>query len=80
MGSLYLSSYTMPIPEGAKISGNQVKWASKGKTKTGTLSGPGQVLIRSDTQIAKYTDEGGSVKKVSTKCTDKGQTANKFPL
>ncbi len=42
MGSLIRPTYTIPLPAGAKIFGDLISWTSGGKTKTGTLSGPGR--------------------------------------
>ena len=39
MGTLSLSSYTIPIPEDATIKNGIVSWKVGGKTKTGKLSG-----------------------------------------
>ncbi len=77
MGSLIQQQYTIPFPKGAKIKGDQVTWTSKEKAKTGILSGPDRVAVRSGVWYAQYTDESGKQKRVSTGCRDKA-AANKM--
>jgi integrase len=84
MGSLYKSSYSIPIPENAKIDSNtgKVIWKLKnGKNKTGKLStgrnGNSCVLIETDHWIAKFVDENGKIKCVSTKTRERN-TAERF--
>lgn len=72
MGTVYKSSYTISIPENATIVGNTVIWTGKdGKKKTGKLTtgrnGSQKVLIETKLWIAKFQDENGKTKIVSTK-------------
>ena len=67
MGTLSKSSYTMPIPAGSKIKNGVVSWITKGKPKTGKLSGADKVLVESEVWIARFIDENGETKKISTK-------------
>ena len=71
MGSLQKSSYTIPLPNGAVIKNGIVTWTSQGKKRTGKLSGEDRVFCESEFWIAKYTDENGKVRTVSTKTKDK---------
>jgi len=67
MGSLKKSSYTIPLPDGATIQNGIATWTSKGKKRTGKLSGENRFFCQSEFWIAKYTDENGKVREVSTK-------------
>lgn len=71
MGSLIKSTYTIPVPEWAVIKGNDVMWTAKGEIKNGKLSKSGKVLCQSEIWIAKYVDEHGNTKRVTTKCKDR---------
>jgi hypothetical protein len=78
MGSIHKSSYSVPLPENAKIEpeSKKVTWKLKnGKIKTGKLSkgrnGEPCVLIETDHWIAKLVDENGKTKYVSTKTRDR---------
>ena len=71
MGTLSLSSYTIPIPENATIKNGIVSWKVGKKMKTGKLSGTDKVLCQSEIWIAQFVDENGKLKRVSTKTKDK---------
>jgi len=71
MGSLQKSSYTIPLPNGAVVKNGIVTWTSQGKKRTGKLSGEDRVFCESEFWIAKYTDENGKVRTVSTKTKDR---------
>jgi integrase len=84
MGSLHKSSYSIPIPKNAKIDQNtgKVIWKLKnGKNKIGKLStghnGNPCVLVETDHWIAKFVNENGKVKYVSTQTRDRN-TAERF--
>jgi len=44
-----------------------VTWTSKGNKRTGKLSGLGKVNVQSNIWTAQFTDETGTVRRVSTK-------------
>jgi len=69
MGSLFQKQKTIAFPEGATISGQDgmVTWIAKGKKLTGKLSKSGKVSVPVGAWIAQYTDEAGTVRRVSTK-------------
>ncbi len=76
MGSLHKSSYSIPMPKGAIVSGEHVSWRGKnGEKKEGKLvktkKGELTVLIETNYWIAKYTDENGKQKNVATKMTSR---------
>ncbi len=72
MGTLKRQAFTIPMPDGAKVTGDAVTWTAKGKTKTGKLSPEtGRVLVHSETWTARYKDEAGKTVEVSTKCRDR---------
>lgn len=78
MGDVYKSHYTAPIPDGATVCKGVVTWTDKrGKKKTGKLSGKYRVLIETSKYVARYRDEHGKERKVSTGCTSK-ETALHF--
>ena len=67
MGSIIQPSYTIPLPDGAKIRNGVATWTAKGKKKTGSLSGPDRVLCKSEIWVVKFIDENGQPKKISAK-------------
>ena len=72
MGTLIRVWNTVPMPEGATVGRNgAVTWTVKGKKRTGKLSKSGKVNVQVDTWTAQYTDEVGTVRRVSTKTTNR---------
>ena len=72
MGTLIRTWVTAPMPEGATVGGDgTVTWTVRGKKRTGKLSKTGKVSIQVDTWTAQYTDETGTVRRVSTKTTNR---------
>ena len=60
------------MPKGATVGKNGVvSWLVKGKARTGKLSKSGKVNVQVDTWTAQYTDETGTVRRVSTKTTNR---------
>ncbi len=64
MGTLKRMVYTIPMPPGANVKGDVVTWTSKGRTKTGTLSGTDRVLVQSNIWAVKFIDENGKTKEI----------------
>ena len=72
MGTLIRTWSTVPMPTGATVERNgMVMWIVKGKKRTGKISQTGKVSVQSDTWTAQYTDEMGTVRRVSTKTTNR---------
>ena len=72
MGALIRTWNTIPMPEGATVGQNEVVvWVVKGKKRMGKLSKSGKVNVQSDTWTAQFTDETGTVRRVSTKTTNR---------
>jgi len=58
------------MPPGATVGRNGlITWTVKGKKRTGKLSGTSRVSYQADTWTAQFTDEKGTVRRVSTKTT-----------
>ena len=55
------------MPVGA-ITGQDgtIKWFTRGKVKTGKISGTDRVRVQSDTWTAQFSDETGTVRRIST--------------
>ena len=72
MGTLIRMQKTIPMPEGATVGRDgAVAWTVRGKKRTGKLSKSGKVNLQVDTWTAQYTDETGTVRRVSTKTTNR---------
>ena len=60
------------MPEGITVGRDgMVAWTVKGKKRMGKLSKSGKVNVQVDTWTAQYTDETGTVRRVSTKTTNR---------
>jgi len=60
------------MPKGAKIGHKgTVTWTSKGSKRTGKLSDRGKVSVQSNIWTAQFTDETGTVRRVSTKTANR---------
>jgi len=71
MGTLVKNWKTIPMPAGAKVKRDgTVMWTVKGKKREGNLSGADRVSMQVDMWTAQYTDETGTVQRVSTKTKD----------
>jgi integrase len=56
------------MPKEAAVGRNgEVTWVAKGKKRTGKLSKSGKVNVQADTWTAQFTDETGTVRRISTK-------------
>ena len=72
MGNLIQQWKTIPLPEGAKVGRDgTVTWIVRGKKKTGKLTKTGRVRFHVDMWTAQYADETGTIKRVSTKTTNR---------
>ena len=72
MGTLIQIWKTISMPVGATTEQDgTVTWVSRGKKKTGKLSGTNRVSVQSDTWTAQFSDETGKVRRVSTKTTNR---------
>jgi len=68
MGHLVRVWKAVPLPAGAMVGrSGTVTWTVKGKKRTGKLSGTDKVRHQVDTWSAEFTDETGTVRRVSTK-------------
>jgi len=68
MGNLIQQQKTILLPAAAKIGRDgTVTWLIKGKKKTGKLTKTGRVRFHVDTWTAQFTDETGTVQRISTK-------------
>lgn len=61
------------MPEGARVTGKKVEWISRGKKLSGVLTSSGRVRCQSDKWLAKYADENGKQKSISTGTSDKAE-------
>lgn len=75
MGTLYRASYTIDLPENAIVKDGIARWSSKGVKKSGKLTsnqkGERRVLVETDIWVAKYKDENGKTRTISTKTSSK---------
>jgi hypothetical protein len=83
MASIKRKTVTRAIPEGATIKGNKVAWKlADGRKRTGSLvvrdDGKRLVRFKSDTWYAKFRDDQGVVREVSTGCRDKAVALTKL--
>ena len=72
MGTLLKIWKTIPMPAGAIVGQDgAIKWISKGKIRTGKLSGADRVSVQSDSWTAQFSDETGKVRRVPTKTVNR---------
>jgi len=80
MGSLIQRQKTILLPEGAKVGRDgTVTWLVKGKKKTGKLTKTGRVRFHVDMWTAQFTDETGTVQRVSTKTKNRSAAEKNLP-